>query len=167
MRSNAPQFRIDPKRIGGYGYSAGGHLVALAGAGATIKADDVQADPAPACHLQAVVAGGAPCDFRFVPAEQRILEYWLGGPRRELPEVYKLASPAQHVSPACPPMFFFHGEHDLLVPLITVKGMTAQLARAGVASELFIVPDKGHVMAMFDQEALNRGIEFLKRHLLP
>jgi dipeptidyl aminopeptidase/acylaminoacyl peptidase len=62
-------------------------------------------------------------------------------------------------------MFFFHGEQDSLVPLLTVKSMSAQLVRAGAVSELYIVPEKGHVMSMFDDEALRRSVDFLKRHL--
>lgn len=161
MRANAERYRIDPTRIAGYGYSAGGHLVALLGA----KPADDQDAPAADCRLQAIVAGGAPCDFRAMPADERVLEYWLGGPRKDKPDLYQLASPAQFVSTNCPPMFFFHGEKDLLVPLLTVKVMSGQLARMGVTSELFIVPEKGHVLTMFDSDALRRGIEFVKQHL--
>jgi dipeptidyl aminopeptidase/acylaminoacyl peptidase len=100
-----------------------------------------------------------------MPAEERVLEYWLGGCRKDKPELYQLASPAQFVSAASPPMFFFHGEKDLLVPLLSVKLMSDQLGRMGVASELFVVPEKGHVLTMFDSDALRRGIEFFKRHL--
>jgi triacylglycerol lipase len=115
--------------------------------------------------LQAVVAGGAPCDFCYLPAEDRTLAFWLGGSRKELPDLYQLASPAKHVSPRCPPMFFFHAQQDMLAPLLTVRHMSAQLERAGVTSELYIIPEKGHIFAMFDQEALRRSIAFLKRHL--
>jgi triacylglycerol lipase len=163
MRANAEHYRIDPARIAGFGYSAGGHLVTLVGTGA--KPTDQKSDAARDCRLQAIVAGGAPCDFREIPAEERLLEYWLGGPRKDKPELYQLASPAQFVSMKCPPMFFFHGEKDALVPLVTVKLMSGQLVRAGVASELFVVPEKGHVLTMFDSAALRRGIEFLKQHL--
>ncbi len=37
MRTHASEFKIDPQRIGGFGYSAGGHLVALLG---TLDDDD-------------------------------------------------------------------------------------------------------------------------------
>jgi acetyl esterase/lipase len=163
MRTNAELYRIDPQRIAGYGYSAGGHLVALLGAGAKL-ADD-QDPPMADYRLQAIVAGGAPCDFRAMPAEERVLEYWLGGTRKDKPDAYQLASPAQFVSTHCPPMFFFHGEKDLLVPLLTVKLMSGQLAQVGVTSELFVVQEKGHLLTMFDPDALRRGIEFLKQHL--
>lgn len=168
MRANAEKYHIDPKRIGGYGYSAGGHLVALLGSGVDLKPADgeVPADR-PDCHLQAVVAGGAPCDFCTLPAEETTLAFWLGGPRKDFEQLYQLASPAQHITAQCPPMFFFHGADDSLVPLLSPKSMSIQLVKLGVTSELFVVPGKGHLLAMFDQEALTRGIEFLKRHLTP
>lgn len=157
MRANAEKYRIDPKRIGGYGYSAGGHLVALLGSEAN----------RPECHLQAVVAGGAPCDFCSLPAEETTLSYWLGGPRKDCEELYQRASPAKHVTAKCPPMFFFHGEDDSLVPLASPRLMSNQLKQSGVATELYVVPGKGHLFAMIDQEALKRGIDFFKRHLMP
>src|SRR5215211_7666243 len=68
MRSHATELKIDPARIGGFGYSAGGHLVALLG---TLNDKELR-EPglpanAPSARLQAVVAGGAPCDFRILP----------------------------------------------------------------------------------------------------
>jgi triacylglycerol lipase len=164
MRANATKYAIDSQRIAGYGYSAGAHLVALMGAGAVPKPAD---EPAAKRRLplQAIVAGGTPCDFRTMPTESRVLEYWLGGSRQEQPELYRLASPAHYVSALCAPVLFFHGEDDALAPLPTVKAMSGQLLRAGAISELYVVPGKGHVLSMFDDEALRRSIEFLKKHL--
>ncbi len=113
------------------------------------------------------MAGGTPCDFRGVPPEDRTLTYWLGGTRKEQEDLYRLASPAQHVSSRCPPMFFFNGEQDTLAPLLAVKHMSARLVHAGAISELFVIPQKGHLLAMFDEEAMRRGIDFLKRTLQP
>jgi triacylglycerol lipase len=137
------------------------------GACAACKSADQNAGAAADCRLQCIVAGGAPCDFRAMPDEERVLEYWLGGPRKEKPDVYQLASPAHFITADCPPMFFFHGQDDVLVPLLSVKAMSSQLARAGVSNELFVVPQKGHILAMFDAEALRRSIEFLKQNLKP
>ena len=110
LRANAAKYKIDPDRIGGYGYSAGGHLVALLGA---LDDDDFRepglpAD-APSARLQVVVAGGAPCDFRALPADSKRLAYWLGGTPAEKPDAYRDASPANYVTADDPPMFFFHG----------------------------------------------------------
>ncbi len=60
MRSHASEFKIDPDRMGGFGYSAGGHLAALLG---TLGDNDLREKGvpkgAPSARLQVVLAGGA------------------------------------------------------------------------------------------------------------
>ena len=77
LRSHAEKYKIDPARIGGFGYSAGGHLVALLGV--TDRSDGLEGPDAtadsPSTRLQCVVAGGAPCDFRALPADSSRLAY--------------------------------------------------------------------------------------------
>ncbi len=162
MRTHADQFKIDPLRIGGYGYSAGGHLVTLLGVlgeVADMEPQDVSA------RLQAVVAGGAPCDFRQLPEDNRRLAYWLGGSRADKPELYRQASPAAFASDDDPPCFFFHGEDDSVVPLLSPQWMKSKLEEVGVRSELYVVPDAGHQAALGSAEAVKRTGEFFDRHL--
>jgi triacylglycerol lipase len=167
MRANADKLKIDPKRIGGYGYSAGAHLVSLL---ATTDAKDGLegvADPAklPSTRLQCVAAGGAPCDLRLLPENIEGLSFFLGGSRATCPEQYRLASPAAFISRDDPPMFFFHGQEDHLVPLLSPTLMQKALASVGVASELYIVPDLGHTAAAMDRTAIDKAIAFLEEHL--
>jgi acetyl esterase/lipase len=166
LRENAGEFKVDPTRIGGFGYSAGGHLVALLG---TLGEDEFREEGAPAdapsARLQAVVAGGAPCDFRLLPAGSRRLVYWLGGTRTDKPDAYRVASPAAFISSDDPPMFFFHGERDHLVPIRSPIRMVELLAGAGVEAELHKIQDAGHIEALFDRETLKMALEFADRHL--
>lgn len=169
MRASAEQLKIDPDHIGGFGYSAGAQLVTLLG---TTDADDglegiSDMANAPSTRLQAVVAGGAPCDFRPLPADIEGLAFWLGGSRAQAPEQYRLASPASFVTPDDPPMFFFHGENDHLVPLISPQQMRDALTHAGVSAELYVVPRLGHVACCVDRGAIDRSIAFLEQHLKP
>jgi triacylglycerol lipase len=166
LRENAGEFKIDPTRIGGFGYSAGGQLVALLG---TLGDDDfreegVPAD-APSARLQAVVAGGAPCDFRLMPANNTQLSYWLGGTRADKPDAYRTASPAAFITADDPPMFFFHGERDHLVPIRSPRRMVELLAGAGVAAEMHTIPDAGHIEALFDRDSLKMALAFADRNL--
>ncbi|MEE2705552.1 MAG: alpha/beta hydrolase [Planctomycetota bacterium] len=161
MRTNARQYKINPGRIGGYGYSAGGHLVALLG-----TADDpAQTNPGgadrPSARLQAVVAGGAPCDFNWIGANSPVLAYWLGKTRGQNPEVYRLASPLTFVTRDDPPMFFYHGAIDVLVPKGSPTRMRDQLKQMGVRSELLLLNGSGHIAAFLSQKALPQAIEFL------
>jgi pimeloyl-ACP methyl ester carboxylesterase len=119
----------------------------------------------PSTRLQAVAAGGTPCDFRPIRADVDGLAFWLGGTRGAMPEQYRLASPEAFVTPDDPPMFLFHGEQDELVPRLSPERMHNTLTAAGVESELYIVSGAGHIGACMDHEAISRAIAFLDRHL--
>ena len=168
LREHAQQYHVDPKRVAGYGYSAGGQLVALLG---TLPDTATEATPdmpaTPSTRLQVVVAGGAPCDFRLLPATSTQLAYWLGGTRADKPEAYECASAACYISSDDPPMLFFHGEADSLVPILSPQAMVAQLTAAGVKSRLYTVPKAGHIAAFRDQGAVEEAVKFLKAELQP
>lgn len=166
MRSEAEQLKIDPQRIGGFGYSAGAQLVTLLGT--TDPNDGLEGETETedvSTRLQAVSCGGAPCEFRVLPERERRLSFWLGGSRGEVPDQYRLASPAAFISSDDPPMFFFHGELDKLVPIASPKLMVQELSKVGVESELHVVRDHGHVFAVMNREALTKSMDFLNKHL--
>jgi acetyl esterase/lipase len=166
LREHAAEYKVDSTRIGGFGYSAGGQLVALLGA---MSDDDFREDgvpdDAPSARLQVVVAGGAPCDFRVMPPNSIQLSYWLGGTRAAKPDAYRLASPAAFISADDPPMFFFHGARDLLVPARSPQRMVSLLSEAGVTAEMHLIQDAGHLQAVFDGETLRLALEFADTHL--
>lgn len=166
MRENADKYRIDTDRIGAWGYSAGGHLVALLGA---TDPDDGLEDPAsssgPSTRVQAVVAGGAPCDFTILPPDSNRLAFWLGGSRGEKADVYERASPLKYVTPDDPPMLFYHGDADELVVLESPQAMMAALEAVNVPTEIFVIPGANHLKAALFGEAVKRGVEFLDVHL--
>lgn len=167
MRAEAARLKIDPAHIGGFGYSAGAHLVSLLG---TSDPDDGlegvnPSDGLPSTRLQAVAAGGTPCDFRPIPPDIDGLAFWLGGTPREVPEQYRLASPATFITPDDPPFFFFHGENDQLVPMISPMQMRAELAAAGVPAELYVSPKLGHLACCMDRAAIDQAVAFLELNL--
>jgi len=167
IRSHAEEIRVDPNRIGAFGYSAGAHLAALLG---TADGDDgldgvPNPDGHPSARVQAVAGGGLPCDFRILELDSERLAFWLGGTRREMGEVYRLASPRAFASDDDPPMFFFHGENDQLVPLVSPHAMCEALQKVGVSAELYIVPQAGHTFAVLDRTALEKSLAFLAETL--
>ena len=151
MRENAAEYKIDPQRLGVWGYSAGGQLAALLGTTSPF--------------ISAVVAGGAPCDFTPVKPDNSFLAYWLGGTPREAPQAYKNASPATFVSHDDPPFFFYHGQYDFLVPIAQPTEMARRLKEAHVPAELHTVEKAGHIRTLHDEKALLLGIEFMQKHL--
>ncbi|MCE9555649.1 MAG: alpha/beta hydrolase [Planctomycetes bacterium] len=169
MRREAARYKIDPAHLGGCGYSAGGHLVCL-----LATEDPPLADPAAAAdkpfistRLQAVAAGGVPCDFRSLDPDSTFLAYWLGGTPRQCPDKYLAASPRAFVSADDPPMFFYHGQNDWLVPLLSPESMVKSLHDSKVAAELFVVPGASHMQAQFDRKAMAAAVGFLQRTLKP
>jgi triacylglycerol lipase len=166
MRSHAQEIKLDPTHVGGFGYSAGGHLVTLLG---TLDDDDFREqgipNDAPSARLQAVMAGGAPCDFCTLPEQSERLAYWLGGTRAAKPDAYRDASPVSFITADDPPMFFFHGAQDLLVPISSPKGMVALLTAVGVTAQMYTVQDEGHIQAVFNENALKQALAFADRYL--
>jgi acetyl esterase/lipase len=166
MRREAARLKIDADRIGGFGYSAGAQLVCLLGStGPRDGLEGEEHSDEPSTRLQAVACGGAPCEFRVLEPDERMLSFWLGGTRREKPEQYRLASPAAFATSDDPPMFFFHGEKDHLVPLASPVHMCRVLQEAGVYADLYVVPAAGHNQALMDRTALNKSLKFLAAHL--
>ena len=119
----------------------------------------------PSTRLQAVVGGGAPCDFTVINPDQRVLVYWLGDTRKNIPEVYEKASPEAHVSADDPPMFFYHGEKDRIVRVESPQQMSRALRGAGVEVDVHTIPGAGHLAAARDRTSIEKAIVFLDRTL--
>jgi acetyl esterase/lipase len=148
---------LDIQSIGGWGYSAGGHLVGLLATKPMAKIP----------RLKACVVGAAPCDLSQIPERSQMLTGLLGGPRSQFPDRYRDASPVFHVSPDDPPFFLFHGTKDLLVPPDSSRIMRDALEKNGVPYEYFEVQNKAHLMTFIDKEVTEKSFEFLKLHLHP
>ena len=163
MRDSAKTYKIDPDHIAAYGYSAGGHLAALLG----VTSGDAsrRIDSGGSTRVQAVVAGGAPCDLEALPAESELLSYFLGGTRAVKPEAYRNASPKCFVSKDDPPILLFHGRLDMVVPATSSLRMAAALKATGVTHDLVILPRIGHIAGCYDDHALAASIKFLDTHL--
>jgi len=165
MRDNAERLHVDPARIGGYGYSAGAHLVALlATTDAADGFDEVAGAPDSQTRLQAAVLGAAPVDLQqFIPnpAMTRLLGAWPS----ERPDVYALASPITFVTPDDPPMFLYHGSSDWMVDVSQSRLMLAALEGAGVPSGYYETPGGHFSTFLFDSGQVSRAIDFLDRWL--
>ncbi len=150
----AEKWQADSEQVCLWGYSAGAHLAAW------LATEPKAEEP----KITAVVAGGAPCDFEFIPAKSTALSYVMGGTREQVPAAYAAASPTVHASQDTCPFFFFHGSSDLLVPMSSSRTLYDKLLLLDVESEYYVVKDRGHLLTFIDVQARRRAIEFLRAH---
>ena len=153
MRSNAKELNIAPEKIATFGYSAGGHLAALAGLH-------------PENRIKAIVAGGAPSDLSFWP-DGRLTGLLLGGPLKGHEKIYRQASPVKHVNKQSPPVFIYHGTKDALVTTEHPKAFIAALEKNDVKHEVYWVGGRSHILThLFPASAIPEAISFLDKNLI-
>ena len=168
MKSRASEMKIAPDKIGAFGYSAGGHLVSLLG---TSDADDgLEGEVTPEMEkfdsrVQAVAAGGAPCEFSFIDDDSRVLSYWLGGSPQQKPDAFRAASPTTYVTADDPAFFFFHGTSDLIVPASSSRALHETLEKSGVSTQHFTAKGSGHFSTFSDIGWMEKAIIFFDSHL--
>ncbi len=143
LRTHADEIGLDPDRIGAYGGSAGGHLVALLG---TADEDAFRGD-CPwevSARVQAVVDMFGPADFslfEFLGSEKA--EGVFGASDATDP-VFAEASPVAWVSTDDSPFLILHGDRDPVVPLEQSQSLYDHLKAASVPVELVVVKNAGH-----------------------
>jgi acetyl esterase/lipase len=137
LRAHAKDYNLDPKHVGAYGNSAGGHLALLLG---MASGEDKPAEDAPyrdeSSLVQAAVSDSGPLDLLYQYKHdrlRRVVSAFLGGPPEgERAAVYKKASPAQRIGPDTPPLLLIYGGADEQVPVETADELVTALGRAGL-----------------------------------
>ena len=148
LRANAAKFDIDAGRVAAIGYSAGGHIAALVGTTTSDDGFDGTLYREQSSRVTCVVDFFGPTDLSlFVEAEgveSAIFKPMLGARYRDNPEIYRRASPIEHVTKDAPPFLILHGTADILVPIIHSERFHKKLLDAGAKSELQTLPGEGH-----------------------
>jgi acetyl esterase/lipase len=165
LRAHAAEYHLDPQRIGVWGLSAGGHLVALLDTTGNIRDFDVGENLDQSSAVQCVVDWFGPTDFLYHTDPK--IEQLLGVPVAGHEDVAKRASPLYFVSKASAPILIMHGDKDPLVPLQESKDFNVALQKAGVESSLVVLPGAGHYGPAFNKPDIIKMVgDFFDRHLL-
>ncbi len=154
LRAKADEYGLDPKRIGVWGSSAGGHLVAMLGTAGDQKQFEGKGGwPDQSSRVQAVCDWFGPADLTWaIPREgqggragaSNAVVALLGGPGPDLMEKARRASPITYVTPDDPPFLIMHGDQDRLVPISQSEKLRDALKEAKVEVKYQVVEGAGH-----------------------
>lgn len=174
LRSQADKYGLDADRVGAWGTSAGGHLVAMLGTTGDTTQFDVGEHLDVPSRVQAVADWFGPTDFLQMDAhrgpdgmghnapgspESRLI----GGPIQQNREKVARANPITYVSAADPPFLIAHGDADRLVPHHQSVLLEAALKAAGVPVTFHTVRGGGHGFRNATADRLLK--DFFARHL--
>jgi len=173
LRSHARLFKIDPNRIGVWGFSAGGHLAALLGTTDDTKFSPRELPDNASCSVQAVCDWCGPSDLKTIAQQSgpsytlsNEVKLLLNGSAEDKPELADEASPVTYVHKGCPPFLIMHGQDDSIVPVEQSKELARALKSARSACTLEIIPGANH--NFISGKTINRVVQFfdlvLKKH---
>lgn len=159
LKANAERFRINPKKFGVAGESAGGHLSALA-ALATAKKFDVGEHLDQSSSVQAACPWYPPADFNSFPKPPA--DYDLTPPHIQLlgfkaerdPKKAEECNPIHYVKKNVPPFLIIHGSDDHTVPHDQGVLLHDALEAKGNEVTLITIKDADHADIRFFQDQI-------------
>lgn len=144
LRAHGAALGIDPARIGAWGSSAGGHLVALMGTAGPAAGFDGGQYQNESSRLQAVVDMFGPADLTHISDSDAfargIMQLVLGSSTR----VRRAASPITYIGPHDPPFLIVQGTQDTMIPPRQAREQAQRLRAAGSPVTLVLVKHTGH-----------------------
>jgi acetyl esterase/lipase len=169
LRTHAKEYDYDPQRIGVWGGSAGGHLVAMLGtSGAVKELEGSEGNESISSRVQAVCDWFGPTDLEKLAAAHpnitrnreatNAVALLLGGPIDENKDKARQANPITYISKDDPPFLIMHGDKDPLVPLNQSELLQEALDKAGVSCKLQIVEGAGHAGPGFMTPEVHRMV---------
>ena len=155
LKANAKEYGIDPERIGIWGSSAGGHLVAMLGLSGGVEdlegelGSHLEVDSRVACvvnyygpsELLTMNDHESKIDHNAPDSPESLL---IGGPIQENKEKTNAASPITYVTPDDSPMLVVHGTKDMLVPYAQSVDLVAKMKEADLQVTFHTVEGGGH-----------------------
>ncbi len=159
IHAHAADYKVDPAKLGVFGFSAGGHLSLVLG---TMTNDQKAAD---APHVAAVVAVFPPTDLApYVDPKSPLREQF---PALKFdPAKASDYSPLMHVTADDAPTLLVHGDKDELVPIWHSQKIAAAFAEAKVPAELITIEGAAHGFNAEGNKRMVKGmVEWFDKHL--
>ena len=155
LRAHAAEYELDAGRVGAWGASAGGHLVALLGTSGDVAEleGEVGGNLEQSSQVQAVCDWYGPTDMLQVSGFPSEIDHdapdsaeakLFGGPIHEKRDLVRLANPITFIRPAAPPFLIVHGDRDPIVPLHQSEILADALRVAGAQVTFLTVAGAGH-----------------------
>ncbi len=155
LRANATQYRLDPRRFGAWGPSAGGPLATMLGVAGPVAEVEVGEHLDCSSRVQCVMDYFGPTDF--LPMDMQRMpdgqihdgadspeSELVGGAIQENQAATTRANPITYVTHDAPPFLVVHGDADPLVPHGQSVILVDALRKAGVPVDFYTVQDAGH-----------------------
>ncbi|NSW54966.1 MAG: alpha/beta hydrolase [Armatimonadetes bacterium] len=179
IRKYARELNVDPNRIGVWGSSAGGHLVALLGTSIGVQALEGPGNEGFSSAVQCVVDMFGPSDLPALLGKPSNIDrtrpdcpeaQLIGGLIADNLEKARAASPVTYVDGNEPPFLILHGTEDPTVPFNQSEILDEALRKVG--ADVTFVPVKGAGHGFFGPtiqpgtaEIDKMIAEFFDRHL--
>ena len=140
IQERAAEFKVDPKRLGVFGFSAGGQLALSLGmtddAGKPLEGEERS-------EIAAIAVSFPVSDLRGIGNPEHPLRKGIPALRITEPQA-EACSPIMLVRPHVPPTLVIHGTRDRFIPLVSSERLRDSLTQAGVDNELVVIPDGDH-----------------------
>lgn len=160
---NSEQYDVNPKKIGVWGQSAGGHLALLVALNPGLAlASESEGNES---HLVSAVVAMAPLtDLASLLGSGR--EGTQGPPGMDfIRERYSDFSPSSFASAGDPPTLLIHGTEDNLVPMSQSQRMHNALQDVGTDVQLLVIEGAGHLLWL-REEIFQPTLDWFNNHLL-
>jgi acetyl esterase/lipase len=170
LRAHADELKIDPKRIGAMGISAGAHLSMMLGT--LDSSDGMEGDggnPEQPSKVQAVVSFVGPTNLvwpQYTDVQVQILDAFLNGKPMDNQEACRKASPITYVNAGDAPTLMFFGTKDPLIDVGNAMQMCEALTKAGVPGRCELLLGASHGWGGAEmQRTIDAAFDFLGQQL--